>query len=98
MRSASWRSGRGAIMLTVAAPLLISKFTSAAPSADLVLTVAILLMPLPVVINIVSIQVAARVNNIAVFTEIIGTVVFGMLLFALWGPGSKATKCGARTS
>ena len=85
MRSASWRSGRGAIMLTVAAPLLISEFTSATPSAHLVLTVASLLMPLPVVINIVSIQVAARVNNIAVFTEIIGTAVFGVLLFALWG-------------
>jgi amino acid transporter len=87
--------GGGAIMLTVAAPLLISEFTSATPSMHLVLTVAILLMLAPVLINIVSIQVAARVNNIAVFTEIIGTVVFGVLLFALWGAGSKPTKYGA---
>ena len=38
------------------------------------------MMLLPVVINIISIQVAARVNNVAVFTEIIGTVLFGVLL------------------
>src|SRR5258708_10252359 len=40
--------GGGAIMLTVAAPLLISEFTAATPSPHLVLTVAILLMLLPV--------------------------------------------------
>jgi len=87
--------GGGAIMLTVAAPLLISEFTAATPSPHLVLTVAILLMLLPVVINIISIQVAARVNNVAVFTEIIGTVVFGVLLFVLWGVKSKPSPYGA---
>ncbi|HEX9551590.1 MAG TPA: amino acid permease, partial [Streptosporangiaceae bacterium] len=50
---------------------------------------AIILMLLPVVINIISMQVAARVNNVAVFTEIIGTVVFGVLLLALWGFNAK---------
>ncbi len=87
--------GGGAIMLTVAAPLLISEFTAATPNPHLVLTVAILLMLLPVVINIISIQVAARVNNVAVFTEIIGTVVFGVLLFVLWGVKSKPSPYGA---
>jgi amino acid transporter len=87
--------GGGAIMLTVAAPLLISEFTATTPSSQLVLTVAILLMLLPVVINIISIQVAARVNNVAVFTEIIGTVVFGVLLFVLWGVKSKPSPYGA---
>jgi amino acid transporter len=48
-----------------------------------------------VVINLISIQVAARVNNIAVFTEIIGTVVFGVLLLVLWGVRSKPTPYGA---
>src|SRR5216683_2531148 len=86
--------GGGAIMLTVAAPLLISEFTATTPSSQLVLTIAILLMLLPVVINIISMQVAARVNNVAVFTEIIGTVVFGVLLLVLWGLQTKPSPYG----
>ena len=87
--------GGGAIMLSVAAPLLLSEFNVDTPSPHLVLAVAIILMLLPVVINIISIQVAARVNNVAVFTEIIGTVVFGVLLLVLWGVRSKPTPYGA---
>src|ERR1700684_1064644 len=87
--------GGGAIMLGVASPLLLSEFNDTTPSARLVLAVAILLMLLPVVINIISIQVAARVNNAAVFTEIIGTVVFGVLLLVLWGVHDKPTPYGA---
>ncbi len=87
--------GGGAIMLTVAAPLLLSEFNDTSPSPHLVLAVAIVLMLIPVVINIISIQVAARVNNIAVFTEIIGTVVFGVLLLVLWGVRAKPTPYGA---
>jgi amino acid transporter len=87
--------GGGAIMLSVAAPLLLSEFNIDTPSPHLVLAVAIILMLLPVVINIISIQVAARVNNIAVFTEIIGTVVFGVLLLILWGVRSKPSPYGA---
>src|SRR5580698_8696712 len=86
--------GGGAIMLEVASPLLLSEFNVNNPSPRLVLTVAIILMLLPVVINLISIQVAARVNNIAVFTEIIGTVVFGVLLFILWGVKSKPSPYG----
>src|ERR1700751_325292 len=87
--------GGGAIMLTVAAPLLLSEFNDTSPSPHLVLSVAVVLMLLPVVINIISIQVAARVNNVAVFTEIIGTVVFGVLLFVLWGVKAKPSPYGA---
>src|SRR5579862_5598078 len=87
--------GGGAIMLQVAAPLLLSEFNIDNPSAHLVLAVTIILMLLPMLINIISIQVAARVNNIAVFTEIIGTVVFGVLLLVLWGVHSKPTPYGA---
>jgi amino acid transporter len=86
--------GGGAIMLGIAAPLLLSEFNDNTPSPHLVLTVAILLMLAPVVLNIISMQVAARVNNIAVFTEIIGTVVFGVLLFVLWGVKSKPSPYG----
>jgi len=87
--------GGGAIMLTVAAPLLLSEFNVTSPSPRLVLAVAIVLMLLPVVINIISIQIAARVNNVAVFTEIIGTVVFGVLLFVLWAVKAKPSPYGA---
>jgi amino acid transporter len=87
--------GGGAIMLGVASPLLLSEFGVNTPSARLVFAVALILMVLPVIINIISIQVAARVNNIAVFTEIIGTVVFGVLLLILWGLGTKPDPYGA---
>src|SRR5262245_24752704 len=87
--------GGGAIMLGVASPLLLSEFNVENPNPRLVLSVAIILMLLPVVINIISMQVAARVNNVAVFTEIIGTVLFGMLLLALWGFNAKPTPYGA---
>lgn len=86
--------GGGAIMLLAAAPLLLSEFGVDAPSGSLLLTVAILLMVLPIVVNIISVQVAARVNNIAVFTEIAGTVVFGVLLLVLWGLHTKSTTHG----
>jgi amino acid transporter len=86
--------GGGAIMLQVAAPLLLSEFNINTPSPHLVLAVTIILMLLPMVINIISIQLAARVNNIAVFTEIIGTVVFGVLLLVLWGVKSKPAPYG----
>jgi amino acid transporter len=87
--------GGGAIMLEVASPLLLSEFNVNTPNPRLVLAVAIMLMLLPVIINIISIQVAARVNNVAVFTEIIGTVVFGVLLFVLWGLKTKPDPYGA---
>jgi amino acid transporter len=87
--------GGGAIMLGVASPLLLSEFNVNHPNQRLVLSVAIILMLLPVVINIISMQVAARVNNVAVFTEIIGTVVFGVLLLVLWGFNAKPTPYGA---
>src|SRR5215472_8756920 len=86
--------GGGAIMLGVASPLLLSEFGVNAPSARLVFSVAIILLVLPAVINIISMQVAARVNNVAVFTEIIGTVLFGVLLFVLWGVNSKPSPYG----
>jgi amino acid transporter len=86
--------GGGAIMLEVASPLLLSEFGINTPSPRLVLSVAVILMLLPVVINIISIQLAARVNNVAVFTEIIGTVVFGVLLLVLWGTHAKPAPGG----
>src|SRR5216683_4319465 len=60
--------GGGAIMLLGASPLLVSEF-NATPTPHLVLGVAIILLLLPTIVNIISVQVAARVNNVAVFTE-----------------------------
>jgi amino acid transporter len=86
--------GGGAIILLVAAPLLLSEFGLTA-TPHLTLAIAIIIMILPAVINIVSVQVAARVNNVAVFTEIAGTVVFGVLLLVLWGVKAKPDHTGA---
>src|SRR5215468_10057585 len=87
--------GGGAIMLLAASPLLVSEFNvDPTKNAHLVLAVAIMLMILPAIINIISVQVAARVNNVAVFTEIVGTVVFGVLLFALFATHSKPSPYG----
>jgi amino acid transporter len=86
--------GGGAIMLLAASPLLISEFGNDAPSQHLVLAVAIILMVLPVVVNVVSVQLTARINTIAVVTEIVGTLVFGVLLLVLWGLKTKPTDHG----
>src|SRR4029077_8824716 len=60
--------GGGAIMLLGASPLLVSEFDiNPAANPHLVLPGAIGLMILPVIVNIISVQVAARVNNVAVF-------------------------------
>jgi amino acid transporter len=88
-------AGGGAIALLIGAPLILSEFNvNSATHPHLTLAVAIMFIVLPVVFNIISVQVAARVNNVAVFTEILGTVVFGVLLFVLWGIQYKHTPYG----
>jgi amino acid transporter len=87
--------GGGAVMLVAASPLLISEFNiSAASNPHLNLAVAISMMAVATVVNIISVQFSARVNNIAVFTEIVGTLVFSMLLIVLWGLQTKHTPYG----
>jgi amino acid transporter len=85
--------GGGAIMFLGASPLLISEFNATA-TPHLTLAVAILLLALPTIVNIISVQVAARVNNVAVFTEIVGTVVFAVVLLALWLSHAKPSATG----
>ena len=89
--------GGGAIMLEVASPLLLSEFNVNNPSPRLVLTVAIILMLLPVVINIISIQVAARVNNVAVFTETTMLPICRPLPLDRGLPGRPGRKVNARS-
>jgi amino acid transporter len=88
-------TGFAGIALLIAAPLTLSEFNvSAATHPHLMLAVAIMLIVVPFMLNIISVQLAARVNNVAVFTEIVGTVVFGVLLFVLWGLHTKPTPYG----
>ena len=74
--------------------LVLSEFNVTGAHPYLVLAIAIMFVVLPVVFNIISVQLAARVNNVAVFTEIVGTVVFGVLLFVLWGLQTEHTPYG----
>lgn len=83
--------GASSILLLAAAPLLISEFTSSTPSPELVLGVAIAMLLVAMLINVISVQLTAKINTTAVVTEILGTVVFGVLLFVLWAAHAKPT-------
>lgn len=87
--------GGGAILLVAASPLLLSEFgVNAATHPHLNLAVSIVFMVIATVANVISVQFSARVNNIAVFTEILGTLVFSVLLIVLWGLNVKHTPYG----
>ncbi|MFG2821633.1 amino acid permease [Kitasatospora sp. NPDC048365] len=53
-------------------------------SPRLTLFIALLVLTVAYLINVISVQAAARINNFAVFAEILGTVVLAVLLFFLW--------------
>jgi amino acid transporter len=72
------------ITLLATAPFVASLFGWGASNPRVVLVVAYVLLLLPVVVNVVGVAVAARINNLAVFTEILGMVVFGVALFVAW--------------
>jgi amino acid transporter len=76
--------GAAGINFAVLAPLIASIITGDAsnPTLNLVITVVIFVAVLA--INIISIALASRINNVAVFTEIAGMVGFGLILFVLW--------------
>src|SRR5271166_2142679 len=66
------------ITLLATAPFVATLFGWDTSKPRLLLLLAYVLLLLPVVINIISVQLAARVNNLAVFTEILGMVGFGV--------------------
>ena len=81
--------GAAAINFLVVAPFVATLFqpilnikNPSDPTVDLVITLIIFTVNLA--INIVSIALAARINNIAVFTEIIGMVGFAIAVFIAW--------------
>lgn len=81
-------------MFLGAAPLTAAIFGWDATNLRLLLFIAIVLLVVAYLINVVSVQLAARVNNVAVFTEIGGVVVFSVVLFFLWVAGAKPTGHG----
>ncbi|WP_169736667.1 APC family permease [Pseudonocardia spinosispora] len=76
--------GMPGILLLGAAPLLVTALGGDPSDSSLLFAVAVVLIVIAFGVNIVSVQLAARVNNVAVVTEIIGTVVLALLLFGLF--------------
>lgn len=74
----------GAIILLGATPLLFEALGITPPDGVL-LGVAIAILLFTVLINIVSVQLAARVNNTAVIAEIIGTVLLAVTVIVAFG-------------
>jgi len=86
--------GLPGIMLLAAAPLTEYVLGVDAASQRTTLLIAVLILTVAYLVNVVSVQLAARVNNVAVFTEVIGTVVVAVILFALWGTDAKPSGHG----
>ncbi|MBA3418688.1 MAG: amino acid permease [Geodermatophilaceae bacterium] len=76
--------GMPGILLLGASPLLVTALGWNIENPRLLLFVAIVLMASAFGINLISIQLAARVNNTAVVTEIVGAVGVAVVLFVLW--------------
>lgn len=76
--------GSAAINFVVLAPLVATglNLDASNPTVNLVITIVIFVAVLA--INIISIALASRINNVAVFTEIVGMVGFALVLFVLW--------------
>ncbi|MFC4942610.1 APC family permease [Pseudonocardia sp. GCM10023141] len=79
--------GQPGIMLLGLAPLTATVLGLDAGDGRLLVFIAALALVLAYLINIVRVQLAARVNNIAVFAEIIGTVVLSVVVYLAWVRG-----------
>jgi amino acid transporter len=74
----------GAIILLGATPLLFEALGTTPPDGVL-LVVAVAILLFTVGVNIVGVQLAARVNNTAVIAEIIGTVLLAITVVVAFG-------------
>jgi amino acid transporter len=79
------------ILYLAAAPFTAYVLNLSSAGPHTILFIALLLMTVAYLANVVSIQLAARVNNVAVFAEILGTVVGALVLFFLWVANYKPT-------
>jgi len=76
--------GISGILYLVASPLLATVFGWNVENPRLLLFIAVVLIVAAFGINLISIQLATRVNNVAVITEIVGTVGLAATVFFLW--------------
>jgi amino acid transporter len=74
----------GAISLLGIGPLLLTSVGIKNPDQKIVLALAAFLMLSAIVINVISVKLASRVNNLAVFAEIAGTMFLAVLLLVVW--------------
>lgn len=74
----------GAISLLGIGPLLLESLGISNPDQRMVLAVAVFLMLSAIIINVISVKLASRVNNLAVFAEIAGTMFLAVLLLIVW--------------
>lgn len=72
------------IMLVGMAPLVTTVLGLDTSDGRLLVFVAVLTLLVAYLLNIVRVQLAAQVNNVAVFAEIIGTVVLSVVVFVAW--------------
>jgi amino acid transporter len=86
--------GLPGIALIGLAPLTATVLGLDAEDTRLLLFIAVLALVIAYLINIVRVQLAARVNNVAVFAEIIGTVVLSVIVFVAWVHGGSGTPDG----
>lgn len=79
--------GLPGIALLGLAPLTATVLGLDAEDGRVLVFIAVLALVVAYLINIVRVQLVARVNNVAVFTEIIGTVVLSVVVFVAWVRG-----------
>ncbi len=82
------------IMLVGMAPLTATVLGLDTTDGRLLVFFAVLAVVVAYVLNIVRVQLAAQVNNVAVFAEIIGTVVLSAVVFFAWVQGGAGTPDG----
>ncbi|MCD2189795.1 APC family permease [Actinomycetospora soli] len=86
--------GLPGIALVGLAPLAATVLGLDAADPLTLLVIAVVALLLAYAVNIVRVQLAARVNNLAVFAEIAGTVVLSVLLLVLWATHRGTTPDG----
>jgi amino acid transporter len=86
--------GLPGIALIGLAPLTATVLGLDATDTTLLLVIAVIALLVAYLINVIRVQWAARVNNLAVFAEIIGTVVLSVVVLVLWAHDRAGTPDG----
>lgn len=86
--------GLPGIALVGLAPLTATVLGLDAEDGRLLVFIAVVALVVAYLLNIIRVQLAARVNNVAVFAEIIGTVVLSAIVFFAWVQGGSEAPDG----